>query len=309
MPRTGSTFNLLTNDWYPAVEATAIDPDASNAMLEDLATGLTNSVARDGSGSMSGNLAMGGNKVTGAAAATTSGDLVRYEQAQLVSAVATAWEGLSWAANKLGYATGATSFSTADLTSGGRLIIATAFTDPNADRLFGWDDSAGAFIGFSVGTGIAFSGTELQLSANLQSWSALAPGTSAAKDTASAAEVRANTADKVLETDTTWGAAESVALTDAATIAVDMSTFLNATVTLGGNRTLGQPSNTKVGQSGFIRIVQDGTGSRTLAYHSDWKFLGGADPTLTTTSSATDILFYQVIAANFIYASLVNGVA
>jgi hypothetical protein len=131
----------------------------------------------------------------------------------------------------------------------------------------------------------------------------------AASAIASVSDYRANVAGKTLQTGVVWSAADTVALTDAATIAVDMSTFINATVTLGGNRTLGQPSNTKVGQSGFIRIVQDGTGSRTLAYHADWKFAGGTDPTLSTAASTTDLLFYQVIAANFIYASLVAGVA
>lgn len=130
---------------------------------------------------------------------------------------------------------------------------------------------------------------------------------SAAK--ATAANFRANTADKFLITDTTWSAGAEVTLTDAATIAVDMSTFINAIVTLAGNRTLGQPSNTKVSQSGCIRIVQDATGSRTLAYHADWKFAGGTDPTLTTTANATDLLFYQVIATNFIYATLVKALA
>jgi hypothetical protein len=125
---------------------------------------------------------------------------------------------------------------------------------------------------------------------------------------ASISDYRANVADRLLETDVVWGAAAEVALTDAATIAVDMSTFINASVTLAGNRTLGQPSNTKVGQSGFIRIIQDGTGSRTLAYHADWKFAGGTDPVLSTAAGATDLLFYQVIAANFIYASLVKAV-
>lgn len=124
-----------------------------------------------------------------------------------------------------------------------------------------------------------------------------------------AAAIRANTTGRLVDTDGMWNAAAVVTLTDASTIAVDMSTFINAIVTLGGNRTLGQPSNTKVGQSGFIRIVQDGTGSRALAYHSDWKFAGGVDPTLTTTASATDILFYEVIATNFIAASLVKALA
>lgn len=136
---------------------------------------------------------------------------------------------------------------------------------------------------------------------------AITPAGLTAKE-ASAAEYRNNTADRILTTDQVYSAAAVVTLTDDTTIAVDMSTFLNAQVTLGGNRTLGQPSNTKVGQTGFIRIIQDGTGSRTLAYHADWKFAGGTDPVLTTTASATDLLFYEVIAANFIYATLVKDV-
>lgn len=124
-----------------------------------------------------------------------------------------------------------------------------------------------------------------------------------------AAAFMANTTGRLLDTDGVWAAGAEVTLTDATTIAVNMSTFLNAKVTLGGDRTLGQPSNAKVGQSGFIRIIQDGTGSRTLAYHADWKFAFGSDPVLTTTAAATDILFYQVIATNVIYASLAKALA
>jgi hypothetical protein len=103
--------------------------------------------------------------------------------------------------------------------------------------------------------------------------------------------------------------AAAVTLTDAATIPVDMSTFYNAIVTLGGNRTLGQPSNAPVGQSGVIRIVQDGTGSRTLSYHADWKFAFGSDPTLSTTAGAVDLLFYDVIDTNFVFATLAKAPA
>lgn len=134
-------------------------------------------------------------------------------------------------------------------------------------------------------------------------------GTAALLAETTTAQYWANTADKALSTDQVWAAGALVTLTDAATIAVDMSTFINATVTLGGNRTLGQPSNTKVGQCGVIRIIQDGTGSRTLAYHADWKFAGGSDPVLSTAAASVDLLFYQVIATNFIYASLVKAVA
>lgn len=130
-----------------------------------------------------------------------------------------------------------------------------------------------------------------------------------AVDFATASEIRSNTANQVVGTDEAWDSVTTVALTDAATIAVDFSAGINFTVTLGDNRTLGQPSNQKVGQSGFIRIVQDGTGSRTLAYHADWKFAGGTDPTLSTAASTTDVLFYTVVASNFIVASLVKALA
>ena len=98
-----------------------------------------------------------------------------------------------------------------------------------------------------------------------------------------------------------------VALTDAATIAVDLSLGNNFTVTLAGNRTLGAPTNTTAGQSGVIVVTQDGTGSRTLAYNSAYKFAGGTAPTLTTTASAVDVLAYYVESATRItVTSLLN---
>jgi len=126
---------------------------------------------------------------------------------------------------------------------------------------------------------------------------------------ATAAQYRANTAGLVLTTDKVWSAAAEVSLTDAATITVDMSTFINAVVTLGGNRILGSPTNEKNGQSGCIRIAQDATGSRTLTYGSEWKFAGGTAPTLSTAPGAQDFLFYYVYASGFIYANLIKAVA
>jgi hypothetical protein len=98
-----------------------------------------------------------------------------------------------------------------------------------------------------------------------------------------------------------------VALTDAATIAVDLSLGNNFTVTLAGNRTLGAPTNTTAGQSGVIVVTQDSTGSRTLAYNSVYKFAGGTAPTLTTTASAVDVLAYYVESSTRItVTSLLN---
>ena len=87
-------------------------------------------------------------------------------------------------------------------------------------------------------------------------------------------------------------------LTDAASIAVDLNDGNNFIVTLGGNRTLENPSNPTIGQTGQIYVIQDGSGSRTLAYGSYWKFSGGTAPTLTTDANAVDLLVYNVRAAD-----------
>lgn len=126
--------------------------------------------------------------------------------------------------------------------------------------------------------------------------------------TATTAQYLANVPGLGLVTDQVWAAAALVGLTDAATIAVDMSAFINAAVTLAGNRTLGNPINTKTGQTGVIRLTQDGTGSRTLAYGGNWKFAGGTAPVLSTAAGAVDLLFYQVISSTFILGSLVGNV-
>lgn len=79
-------------------------------------------------------------------------------------------------------------------------------------------------------------------------------------------------------------------LTDASTIATDASLGNVFTVTLGGNRTLGAPSNLKAGATYIWLITQDGTGSRTLAYNSVFKWPGAVAPTLTTTAAAKDMI-------------------
>lgn len=127
-------------------------------------------------------------------------------------------------------------------------------------------------------------------------------------DKATAANFRANTADKVLITDDVWSAAGYVALTDAATVAVDMSAGFNFSLAIAGDRTLGQPSNTKDGQTGCIVITQGSGGSHTLAYHDDWLFDGGTDPELSTAEGAVDLLFYQVLPTG-VYATLRKAIA
>ncbi len=81
-------------------------------------------------------------------------------------------------------------------------------------------------------------------------------------------------------------------LTDASTISWDASANQVTSVTLGGNRTLGAASNQIDGGVYVISIIQDGTGSRTVTFNSNYKFVGGSAPTLTTDASARDVLVF-----------------
>ena len=91
-------------------------------------------------------------------------------------------------------------------------------------------------------------------------------------------------------------------LTDGATITPDFSLGNNYSVTLGGNRTLANPTNLTAGATGSLFISQDGTGTRTLSWGSFWDFAGGTAPTLTTTASAVDRVDYVVRTTGSIHA-------
>lgn len=89
-----------------------------------------------------------------------------------------------------------------------------------------------------------------------------------------------------------------VNLTDAATILVDALLGAVMRVTLGGNRTLGNPTNPQDSQMIMFEIKQDGTGSRTLALASKYNF--GTDLTSITLSTApgvTDKLLVHYVLA------------
>lgn len=91
-----------------------------------------------------------------------------------------------------------------------------------------------------------------------------------------------------------------VTLTDAATILVNAAKGNKFSVTLGGNRTMGAPSNATDGQQISFRITQDGTGTRLLTWTSGsggYSFGGGSAPTLSTGAGALDIIVFEWVAA------------
>jgi hypothetical protein len=95
--------------------------------------------------------------------------------------------------------------------------------------------------------------------------------------------------------------AEIGTLTSATTVTPDFATSANFTLTLGHNVTLANPSNLTPGQSGSIFLVQDGTGSRTITFGSQYDFAGGTAPTLSTAASSVDRLDYIVRTSSSIH--------
>lgn len=96
--------------------------------------------------------------------------------------------------------------------------------------------------------------------------------------------------------------ADIVSLTDGANISVDFNSGQNFAVQLAGNRTIDNPTNCVPGQTGSIFVIQDGTGSRTLSYGTNYKFPGGTAPTLSTGASACDRIDYITFTSTNIHA-------
>ena len=94
-------------------------------------------------------------------------------------------------------------------------------------------------------------------------------------------------------------------LTDGATITPNFSAGNNFSLTLGGNRTLANPSNINPGQSGVIVVTN--TGSYSLTFGSQWKFTGATPPALTP--SGVDILSYYVYSSTAIATRIISNLS
>ena len=83
-------------------------------------------------------------------------------------------------------------------------------------------------------------------------------------------------------------------------VTLDFDANSNFILTFTGNVTLDNPSTESVGQSGIIVIIQDGTGSRTIATGTDFEWPAGTEPAISTAANSVDILPYFVDASNSI---------
>lgn len=82
-------------------------------------------------------------------------------------------------------------------------------------------------------------------------------------------------------------------LSDGATINWSLgATGTTAQVTLGGNRTMATPTGGRTGQIYVLRVIQDGTGGRTLSWNSAYVFPQSGPPILSTGANAVDTFIF-----------------
>jgi hypothetical protein len=81
MPRNGSGgYTPPSNSFNPAINGVSATPADWNATLSDLATAIEQSISADGQTPITGNLQMGGNRLTGLSAGSATGQSLRFEQ-------------------------------------------------------------------------------------------------------------------------------------------------------------------------------------------------------------------------------------
>ena len=92
----------------------------------------------------------------------------------------------------------------------------------------------------------------------------------------------------------------SVDATNTGNVTLDFDANSNFILTFTGNVTLVNPTTESVGQSGIIVIIQDGTGSRTIATGTQFEWPAGTEPAISTAANSVDILPYFIDAADSI---------
>lgn len=95
---------------------------------------------------------------------------------------------------------------------------------------------------------------------------------------------------------------QEVTLVDGATVTINAALGNNFELTLGGNRTLANPTNLTKGMVINLVLRQDATGSRTVTWGTTWDFgLAGA-PVLSTGANKVDFVsaYYNATAGKLL---------
>jgi len=155
-------------------------------------------------------------------------------------------------------------------------------------------DVSGTITSGGIITGTAFTaGSAVLAEAELELLDGITAGTTAASKvfTADSNNVTAISGAVVLTEDT---------LSFDATQDWDVRASPVAKVTLTANVTFDAPSNPTTGQYISVICIQDGTGSRTIAWNAVFEFAGDETPTATTTAAKGDMFTFRYNGAKWL---------
>lgn len=146
--------------------------------------------------------------------------------------------------------------------------------------------AAGAAEEISVGSGLTMAALSLAL------------------DIATAAQIRAGTANKALTADNIISALAIVTLTFSATQALDFSTFEFADVVATANITLSNPTNVQVGKTKYLMLKGSSASLLTVSFGSNFK---GTLPTDTFSNAAYLLIGMTAYSATHIVVTSTKG--
>lgn len=317
MPRNGSGAMTRVHDW--TVDAAAQVPITASRVdddTDDIANEITNSVAKDGQSTMSGNLKMGNNRVTGMGAGTALTDASTLQQTLINGLTYMASTGsanayvLTPSPAITAYADGQAFAFKANFTNSGAATVAISGLTAQAIKKRGSTAlDAGDITSGSIYI-MRYDGTNFQLlnPGTIEIIGDTSPQLGGALDTNS---FGINMADTVLSRPEIKDYAESYTAANSSTAyTVDITNGNVFEITMTGNCTFtfSNPSATGKGCSFTMILKQDGTGSRTATWPAsvDWS-VGGA-PTLTTTAAAVDIVTFLTVDAGTRWYGFLGGV-
>lgn len=271
------------------------------------------------SGDLSGDVATSGTLAT-----TIANDAVTYAKIQNVSAASkligrgdsgsgdpqeiTLGSGLSITGTTLTASGGggATTAQALTITSSGGASPGATF-DGSVAKTIDYSTVGAAKTGVATGSGLTMATSRLlgrttASSGGIEEISAASnltlSGGSLSATEATAAQIQAATASKLVAADKLISAAAPQTLTDGATINWDMHAGFNAKVTIAGNRTLAAPTNPHEGLTYRLEVIQDATGSRTMTWPSAFDWGSAGTPTLSTGASKHDFIYLDCYDAS-----------
>lgn len=317
MPRNSSGIFTRVHDWTDDADNDInIDPIRMDEDTDDIADEITNSVAADGQTTMSGNLKMGNNRVTGLGNGTARTDAMTVGQAQDNGATHMTSTGSS-NAYVLTPSPAITSYS-----EGQRFTFKASFSNSGAATVnisgLGAKDIkkyvSTALDANDIPSGkvveIRYDGTNFQLTnpSTIEILGDTSPQLGGALD---ANGFAINMGDQNINRPVLKDYGETrTAANSSTSYTIDLENGNVFEITLTGNCTFtfSNPPASGTGGSFTLILKQDATGSRTVTWPGSVDWTLGSAPVLTTTANAVDILSFITTDAGTRWYGFLAGV-